>query len=61
MDVQERMLAELPIALFKFLDTLTGEELNQLDKLDPQLLAKVYQAGAVFSIDTGLKLAKEDK
>ena len=34
-NMQERMLAELPTALFKFLDTLTGNELEQLDKLDP--------------------------
>lgn len=59
--LQERMMAQLPIELLKFLKSLTENELDEFNKINPQLIAKVYQAGAVFSIDVGIKLAKEDK
>jgi hypothetical protein len=60
MNIEDRLLAEMPKELFKFLDTLTGNELNELNKIDPRLIAKVYQAGAKFSLNVALKL-KDDK
>lgn len=60
-NLQDEMLRALPIELFKFLDTLTGNELHEIDKLEPHLVAKIYQAGAIFAIDTGIKLGKKIK
>lgn len=61
MTIQEQLMAKMPIKLFEFLDTLTGTELNQLNSIDPKLVAKVYQAGAVFAIDSGIEIAGEAK
>lgn len=49
-ELQTRLLATLPSELNKFLDTLTGNELNKLNNVDLNLIAKVYQAGAAFSL-----------
>ena len=59
-DLNTAMLENLQSELFKFLDTLTGNELNQLELISPELVAKIYQAGAVFSIEVGAKLAREN-
>lgn len=56
MDEFKKIIDEqMPIKLIDFLDTLTGNELNELDKIDKRLLAKVYQAGALL----GIEVAKE--
>ena len=60
-DLNQTVLAKLPQKLTEFLDSLTGTELHQLEKLDPQLLARVYQAGAVFSIEAFSEISREDK
>lgn len=53
------VMEQLPVKLIQFLDTLTGNELNELDKIDKRLIAKIYQAGAVFSIEIMNELKKE--
>jgi dihydroxyacetone kinase len=59
-DIRDKLLAKMPIHLMKFLDSLTGNELNELDKLDKRLIAKIYQAGAQFSIDAVLEIKDEE-
>jgi hypothetical protein len=53
------ILEQLPLRLEKFLDTLTGNEINELKKVNAQLIAKIYQAGSVFSIEILEELKKE--
>lgn len=53
------VMEQLPIKLTKFLETLTGNELNELNKIDKTLIARIYQAGAVFSIEILDELKKE--
>lgn len=49
----------MPKELYKFLDTLTGNELKELEKIDPRLIAKVYQAGAIFCMEVIPKITPE--
>lgn len=49
----------MPAHLTKFLDTLTGNELNELQKIDGRLIAKIYQAGTMFAIDAVLEIKEE--
>lgn len=60
-NMNERLLAELPNELFKFMDTLSETELDVLSKVDPMLIAKIYQAGAVFTINATHRLIEQDK
>jgi len=60
MTIEEIVLAEMPKELFKFFDTLTGNELNELDKIDPRLISKIYLAGATFSLKV-LHMLEEDE
>lgn len=59
MTLSEQVMAKLPGKLTAFLDTLTGNELNELQKIDGQLVAKIYQAGAVFSLEAFSEIAKD--
>lgn len=58
-DFTEIVMEQLPVKLTKFLDTLTGNELNELQKVDMRLIGKIYQAGALFSIEIMNELKKE--
>ena len=60
-DFKEIVYEQLPIKLTKFLDTLTGNELNELNKIDKQLIARIYQAGALFSIEIMNELKEAGK
>ena len=58
-DFKKILYEELPKKLTAFLDTLTGNELKELDKIDKRLIARIYQAGAIFSIEIMNELKKE--
>lgn len=58
-EFKEIVYEQLPIKLAQFLDTLTGNELNELNKIDKRLIAQIYQAGAIFSIEILDELKKE--
>ena len=60
-DIQVKLLAKIPEHLTKFLDSLTDNELNELNSIDKQLISKVYQAGAIFTIEALLEIKDEDK
>lgn len=60
-ELKEKLLAKMPEHLFKFLDTLTGNELNKLKEADLQLISRVYQAGATFAIESTIEILKESK
>ena len=57
--LQQKLLEKMPAHLTKFLDTLTGNELNELQKIDGRLIAKIYQAGTMFAIDAVLEIKEE--
>lgn len=59
MSIQNKLLEKMPQHLYKFLDTLSSNELHEIEKLDPRLIAKVYQAGAVFAIEATVEISKE--
>ncbi len=60
-NIREQLLSKMPIHLMRFLDSLTGNELNELNKIDKRLIAKIYQAGAQFSIDATLEIKDEEQ
>ena len=60
-EFMEIIYEELPKHLMTFLETLTGNELKELNKIDKHLIARVYQAGAVFSIEVLNELRKAGK
>jgi len=60
MTIKEIVLAEIPKEIIKFWDTLTDNEIKELGKVDTRVLAKLYLAGATFSLNVARKLQKEE-
>ncbi len=60
-DFKEIVYEQLPTHLTKFLDTLTDNEINELTKIDMRLVARIYQAGAVFSVEIMKELKEAGK
>lgn len=58
-NLQTKLLEKMPAHLTRFLDTLTGNEINELQKIDGRLIAKIYQAGAKFAIEATLEMKDE--
>jgi hypothetical protein len=42
---------QLPAHLMKFFNTLADEDIEQLADIDKRLIARIYQAGAIFSVE----------
>lgn len=61
LNVHQELLDKMPKHLFRFLDTLADEDIDQLNLIDKRLVAKIYQAGAQFSIDAVLEMKDEHK
>jgi len=60
MTIEEIVLAEMPKEIIKFWDTLTDNEIKELGKVDTRVLAKLYMAGATFSLKV-LHMPEEDE